>query len=96
MPVNITQYRGSVGILNNRNFVFRSKFSNFIGRKNWSTNHLYCKLHYPILPMNVVLSLVFVIVLSPRRVFQFNFKKHWHINAGYYCCLNFALSVVQV
>ena len=29
MPVKITQYRGSVGIFNNRNLAFRSKFTNF-------------------------------------------------------------------
>ena len=70
MPVNITQYRGSVGIFSNRNFVFRPKFSNFIGRKCWSSNQLYFKMHYPIFPINLVLFLVFVIVLSPRRSFH--------------------------
>ena len=67
MPVNITQYRGSVRIFNSRNFVFRPKFSNYIGHKCWSSNHLCFKLHYPIFPMNLVFFLVFVIVLSPRR-----------------------------
>ena len=67
MPVDITQYRGSVGIFNNRNFVFRSKFSNFIGHKCWNSNHLYFKLQYPIFPMNLTLFLVFVTVLSPMR-----------------------------
>ena len=70
MPVDITQYRGSVGIFNNRTFVIRSKFSNFIGHKCWNSNHLYFKLHYPIFPVNLVLFLVFVIVLSPRRSFH--------------------------
>ena len=70
MPVNITQYRGSVGIFNNRNFVFRPKFSNFKGHKCWSSNHLYFKLYYPISPMNLVLFLVFVTVLSPRHSFH--------------------------
>ena len=70
MPVNITQYRGSVGIFNKRNFVFRPKFTNFIGRKCWSTNHLYLKLHLPIFPMNLALFLVFlIVVLSPRCSF---------------------------
>ena len=50
MPVDITQYRGSVGVFNNRNFVFKSKFSKFIGHKCWNSNHLYFKLHYPIFP----------------------------------------------
>ena len=66
MPVDITQYRGSVGIFNNRNFFFRSKFSNFIGHKCWNSNQLYFKLYYAIFPMNLLLFLVFVIVLSPR------------------------------
>ena len=70
MPVNTTQYRGSVGIYNNRNFIFRPKFSNFIGHKCWSSNLLYFKLPYPIFPMNLVLFLVFVIALSPRRSFH--------------------------
>ena len=30
MPVKLSQYRGSVGIFNNRNFVFRPKFTNFV------------------------------------------------------------------
>ena len=72
MPVNITQYWGGAGIFNNLNFVFRAKFSNFIGHKCWSTNHLYFKLHYPIYPMNLVLFLVFVIVLSFLHV-----QNHW-------------------
>ena len=76
MPVNITQYRGSVGIFNNRNFVFRPKFSNFIGRKCWNYNHLYSNISM-IFPMNLVLFLVFVIVLSPRRSFHIT-----PINAG--------------
>ena len=70
MPVDITQYRRSVGIFNIRNFVFRSKFSNFIGRKCWNSNHLYFQLHYSIFPMNLVLFLVFVFVLSPRCSFH--------------------------
>ena len=70
MPVDITQYRGSVEIFNNRNFVFWPKFSNFIGLQCWSSNHLYFKTHHSIFPMNLVLFLVFVIVLSPRRSFH--------------------------
>ena len=70
MLVNITQYRGSVGILNNRNFVFRPKLSNFIDHKCWSCNHCYFKLHYPIFPMNLALFLVYVIVLSPKHSFH--------------------------
>ena len=64
MLVNITQYRGSVEIFNNRNFVFRSKFQNFIDHKCWSSNNLYFKLHYTIFPMNLLLFLAFVLVLS--------------------------------
>ena len=69
MPVDITQYRGSVGIFNNRNFVFRPKFSNFIGHKCWNSNHLYFNISM-IFPMNLVLFLVFVIVFSPRCSFH--------------------------
>ena len=74
MPVDITQYRGSVGIFNNRNFVFRPKFSNFIGHKCWSSNHLYFNHLYFNISMiflkKLVLFLVFVIVFSPRRSFH--------------------------
>ena len=59
MAVNITQYLGSVGIFNKHNFIFRPKFTNFIG----DTNHLYFKLHFSIFPINLVLLLVFVIVV---------------------------------
>ena len=49
---------------------FTPKFINFIGLKCWTTNHFYFKLHLPILQMNLVLLLVFVIVvLSPRCSF---------------------------
>ena len=70
MPVDITHYRGSLGIFNNRNFFFRSKFSNFIGHKCWNSNQLYFKLYYAIFPMHLLLFLVFVIVLSPRISFH--------------------------
>ena len=66
MLVNITQYRGSVEIFNNRNFVFRSKFQNFIDHKCWSSNNLYFKLRYTIFPVNLMLFLAFVFVLSSR------------------------------
>ena len=75
MSVNTTQYRGSVGKFNNRNFCFRPKFTNFIGHTCWSTNHLYSKLYLPIFPMNLVFLLVFEIaVLSPRCSFYINLR----------------------
>ena len=71
IPVNTTQYRGSVGIFNNRNFAFRPKFTNFIGHTCWSTNHMYFKLYLPIFPMNLVLFFVFrSAVLSPKCCFD--------------------------
>ena len=70
MPVNITQYRGSVGIFNNRTFAFRPKSTKFTGHTCWSTNHMYSKLDLPIFPMNLVLLLVFpTAVLAPRCSF---------------------------
>ena len=70
MPVNRTQYRGSVGIFNNRDFAFTPKFTNFIGHTCRCTNHIYFKLYLPIFPMNLVLLLVFAIaVLLPRCSF---------------------------
>ena len=67
MPININQYRGSVGLVNKRNFAFRPKFTKVIGNTCSSTNHLYFELYLSIFPVNLVLFLVFVIaVLSPR------------------------------
>ena len=76
MPVDLNQYRGSVGIFNNRYFVFRPKFSNFIDHKCWNYNHLYFNISIT-LAMNLVLFLVLVIVLSPRHSFHIT-----PINAG--------------
>ena len=76
MPVDINQYRGSVGTFNNRYFVFRRKFSNVIGHKCWNYNHLYFNISMTLL-MNLVLFLVLVIVLSPTRSFHIT-----PINAG--------------
>ena len=90
MPVNITKYRGSV------NFVFRPKFSNFIGHKCCSTNHLYFKLHFPICSMNLVLFLVIVIVVSPRCSFYIAPRNTCTSMLVINRCLNFLLSVVQV
>ena len=67
MPVTLTQYQGSEGIFNNRNYVFRPEFINFIGHNCWSTNQFYFKLHFPIFPMNLVLLLVFVIVVLSTK-----------------------------
>ena len=70
MPVNKKQYRESVGIFKNRNFVFRPRFSNFIGHKCWNSIYLYFKLRYPIFPINLVSFLAFGIVLSPSCSFH--------------------------
>ena len=65
--VNITHYRRSVGIINDRNFAFTPIFTNFIGNTCQSTNHLYFKLFLSIFTMNLVLFLVSAIeVLLPR------------------------------
>ena len=83
MSINITQYRRSVGILNNRNVVFRSNLTSFIGHKCWSTNQLYFKQNLPVFLINSVLFLVSVIsVISLIKVYDF--KKLLFINAGYY------------
>ena len=70
MSVIVTQYRGSNGIFNNRNFAFRPKFTNFIGNRCWSNFHLNFKLHVLILLINLVFFVVFlIVVLSPRCSF---------------------------
>ena len=84
MPVNITQYRGSAGIFNNRNFVFRPKFTNFIEHTCWGTNHMYFKLYLVIFSMNLALFLVFAIaVLSPRCSFYIT-SRNWLLPLLYY------------
>ena len=76
MPVNRTQYRGSAGLFNNRNFTSRPKSINFIGHTCWSTNYIYFKLYLPIFPMNLVLFLVFgIAVYSPRCSFYLTLRK---------------------
>ena len=67
MPVNITQYRGSVGIFSNRNFGFRAKFTNGIGHKRWSTNHLYFKQYLPIFSLSLTFFFAFVIVVLSTK-----------------------------
>ena len=39
MPVNLTQYCGSVGIFNNRNFFVQSKFSHFLYLSDNNSNN---------------------------------------------------------
>ena len=41
MPVNLSQYRGSVGIFNNRNFFVQSKVSHFTYLSNNNSNNNY-------------------------------------------------------
>ena len=77
MPVNITQYRGPVGIFNNRNFVFLPKFTNFIDHKCWNTNHLYLKQHLSIFLINLAFFSRFCKCSSFTKVqFLCDFKKH--------------------
>ena len=94
MPVNITQYRGPVGIFNNRNFVFLSKFTNFIDHKCWNTNHLYLKQHLLIFLTNLAFFSRFCNCSSFTKVqFLYDFKKHLPVNAGYYNCFTIRLSI---
>ena len=41
MPVNLSQYRGSVGIFNNRNFFVQSKVSHFWYLSDNNSNNNY-------------------------------------------------------
>ena len=45
------------GIINNCNFDFRPKFTNFIGHKCWSNNHIYLKHQLPLFSINLVFVL---------------------------------------
>ena len=86
MPVNITQYRGSVGIFNNRNFPFRPQV---LERKSliFQTTSSGISIEF-----STVFAFV-VIVLSPRCSFFITSRNTCASNAGYYLCFTIRLSV---
>ena len=75
MPVNLLQYRGSVGIFNNRNFFVQSKFSHFSYLSDNSTNNNNTNLTIGLLFLLNKIALV-LLLLNLMFVFKGNGSKH--------------------
>ena len=85
MPVNLLQYRGSVGIFNNRNFFVQSKVSHFTylsdnnnnnnnkNNNNNNNNNNHLAIGLLILPSKMALVLL---LLKLMFVFKSNGSKH--------------------
>ena len=75
MPVNLLQYRGSVGIFNNRNFFVQSKVSHFtyLNDNNNNTNNNNLVIGLLILHNKIALVLL---LLNLMLVFKGNGSKH--------------------
>ena len=74
MPVNLSQYRGSVGIFNNRNFFVQSKFSHFSYLSDNNTNN-NTNLTIGLLFLLNKIALV-LLLLNLMFVFKCNGSKH--------------------
>ena len=75
MPVNLSQYRGSVGIFNNRNFFIQSKFSHFSHLNDISTNNNNTNLTIGLFFLLSKIALV-LLLLNLMFVFKGNGSKH--------------------
>ena len=82
MPVNLLQYRGSVGIFNNKNFFVQSKVSHFTylrdnnnsnNNNNNDHHHHHLAIGLLILPSKMALVLL---LLKLMFVFKSNGSKH--------------------
>ena len=73
MPVNLSQYRGSVGIFNNRNFFVQSKVSHFAYLSDNNNNDNNLAIGPLILLNKIVLVLL---LLNLMFVFKGNSSKH--------------------
>ena len=71
MPVNLSQYRGSVGVFNNRNFFVQSKVSHFTYLSNNNNNNLAIGLLILLNKIALVLLL-----LNLMFIFKGNSSKH--------------------
>ena len=75
MPVNLSQYRGSVGIFNNRNFFVQFKFSHFSYLSDNNTNNDNTNLTIDILFLLNKIALV-LLLLDLMFVFKGKGSKH--------------------
>ena len=73
MPVNLLQYRGSVGIFNNRNFFVQSKVSHFTYLSNNNNNNNNLPIGLLILSNKIALVLL---LFNLMFVFKGNDSKH--------------------
>ena len=75
IPVNLSQYRGSVGIFNNRNFFVQSKFSHFsyLSDNNATNNNTNLTIGLLFLLNKIALVLL---LLNLMFVFKGNGSKH--------------------
>ena len=72
MPVNLSQYRGSVGIFHNRNFFVQSKLS-YLSDNNTTNNNANLTIGLLFLLNKIVLVLL---LLNLMFVFKRNDSKH--------------------
>ena len=74
MPVNLSQYRGSVGVFNNRNFFVQSKVSHFFHLSDINSNNNYNLAIGPLILLNKI-ALV-LLLLNLMFLFKGNGSKH--------------------
>ena len=74
MPVNLSQYRGSVGVFNNRNFFVQSKVSHFFHLSDINSNNNYNLAIGPLILLNKI-TLV-LLLLNLMFLFKGNGSKH--------------------
>ena len=74
MPVNLSQYRGSVGVFNNRNFFVQSKVSHFFHLSDINSNNNYRLAIGPLILLNKI-TLV-LLLLNLMFLFKGNGSKH--------------------
>ena len=74
MPVNLSQYRGSVGVFNNRNFFVQSKVSHFFHLSNINSNNNYNLEIGPLILLNKIMLVL--LLLNLIFLFKGNGSKH--------------------
>ena len=74
MSVNLSQYRGSVGVFNNRNFFVQSKVSHFFHLSDINSNNNYNLAIGPLILLNKI-TLV-LLLLNLMFLFKGNGSKH--------------------
>ena len=74
MMVNLSQYRGSVGVSNNRNFFVQSKVSHFFHLSDINSNNNYNLAIGPLILLNKI-TLV-LLLLNLMFLFKGNGSKH--------------------